>query len=198
MSAFRKTTETFTVGARTLPQQYFTGQEIFAQEKAKIFSRQWILVGHQSEIARAGDFLVVTVVGESLIVLRDQRLTVRAFYNVCRHRGTRLCEAASGRLRVIQCPYHAWTYALDGRLTGAPHMDEVPDFEKSDYSLHAAHLALWEGFIFVNLAAEPMPAAEWFVPLAEKFAHWNLPRLRSVRRIEYDVQANWKLIFQNY
>jgi Rieske 2Fe-2S family protein len=198
MSGFRKTTETFTAGARTLPQQYFIRPEIFAAEQAKIFGRQWVLAGHQSEIAQAGDFLVATVAGESLIVLRDQRLTVRAFYNVCRHRGTRLCEAATGRLRAIQCPYHAWTYALDGRLTGAPHMDEVPDFEKSDYSLHAVHLFLWEGFIFVNLAAKPMPAAEWFAPLAEKFAHWNLPQLRSAQRIEYDVRANWKLIFQNY
>jgi len=198
MSAFRKTTETFTAGARTLPQRYFIGPEIFAQEQAKIFGRQWILVGHQSEIAGVGDFLVATVAGESLIVLRDQRLTVRAFYNVCRHRGTRLCEAPTGRLRAIQCPYHAWTYALDGRLTGAPHMDEAPDFEKSDYSLRAVHLVLWEGFIFVNLAPSPIPAAEWFAPLASKFAHWNLPQLRSARRMEYDVRANWKLIFQNY
>ena len=198
MSAFRKTTETFTAGAKTLPQHYLTGRETFAEEQAKIFAQQWVLVGHQSEIAQAGDFLVATVAGESLIVLRDQRLTVRAFYNVCRHRGTRLCEETRGRLRAIQCPYHAWTYALDGRLTGAPHMDEVPDFEKSDYSLHAVHLVLWEGFIFVNLAAQPTPAADWFTPLAEKFSHWNLPQLRSARRIEYDVRANWKLICQNY
>jgi Rieske 2Fe-2S family protein len=198
MSAFRKTIDTFTAGARTLPQHYFTAPEIFAEEQAKIFARQWVLVGHQSEIAQPGDFLVATVAGESLIVLRDPRLTVRAFYNVCRHRGTRLCGAAKGRLRAIQCPYHAWTYALDGRLTGAPHMDEVPDFQKSDYSLHAVHLVLWEGFIFVNLAAKPNPAAGWFRPLAEKFAHWNLPQLRSARRIEYDVAANWKLVFQNY
>ena len=198
MTAFRKTTETFAAGARTLPQRYFTGPEVFAEEQAKIFAQQWVLVGHESELAHPGDFRLATVAAESLIVLRDQHLSVRAFYNVCRHRGTRLCEAATGRMRGIQCPYHAWTYALDGRLTGAPHMDEAPDFEKSDYSLHAVHLALWEGFIFVNLAEKPLPAAEWFAPLAGKFSHWILPQLRSARRIVYDVSANWKLICQNY
>ena len=76
---------------------------------------------------------------------------LRGFYNVCRHRGTRLCEEARGHGAVIQCPYHAWTYGLDGRLVGAPHMDEVPDFEKADYSLHEVNLAIWEGFILVNL-----------------------------------------------
>ena len=117
---------------------------------------------------------------------------------MCRHRGTRLCEEAAGQLRAIQCPYHAWTYALDGRLIGAPHMDDVPGFDKADYSLHAANLALWEGFIFVNLARSPASLAETFAPLAGKFSHWNLPQLRSAKRIEYDVRANWKLIFENY
>ncbi|MGZ5005947.1 MAG: aromatic ring-hydroxylating dioxygenase subunit alpha, partial [Chthoniobacterales bacterium] len=131
-------------------------------------------------------------------VLRDQKQVVHAFYNVCRHRGTRLCENPTGHFSAIQCPYHAWTYALDGRLIGAPHMDDVPGFDKSDYSLGAVSLALWEGFIFVNLAATPTPLEEVFAPLAGKFAHWNLPQLRSARRIAYDVRANWKLIFENY
>jgi Rieske 2Fe-2S family protein len=99
---------------------------------------------------------------------------------------------------MIQCPYHAWTYGLDGRLMGAPHMDQVEGFEKTEHSLHAVNLAIWEGFIFVNLAKKPMPLEECFAPLAGKFSHWNLPKLRSARRIEYDVRANWKLIFENY
>ena len=99
---------------------------------------------------------------------------------------------------MIQCPYHAWTYGLDGRLVGAPHMDAVPDFEKADYSLHEVNLAIWEGFVFVNLAEAPTPLEKVFATLEGKFTHWNLPRLRSARRIEYDVAANWKLIFQNY
>jgi Rieske 2Fe-2S family protein len=197
-ATFRKTADTFTSGAKTLPQRYFVSPEIFAKEQEKILSAQWVLVGHQSQIARAGDYFVQEVAGESLIVLREQKGAVRGFYNVCRHRGTRLCEEKVGHSSTIQCPYHAWTYGLDGRLVGVPHMDKVQGFDKAEYSLHAVHLSLWEGFIFVSLADAPTPLEEAFAPLAGKFTHWNLPKLRSARRIEYAVRANWKLIFENY
>jgi phenylpropionate dioxygenase-like ring-hydroxylating dioxygenase large terminal subunit len=203
--AFRKTTETFVAGAKTLPQRYFVSPEVFAEEQEKIFSMQWILVGHHSQIATRGDYFVAKVAGESLIVVRDQRGEIHGFHNVCRHRGSRLIENRNGELSAaIQCPYHAWTYALDGRLIGAPHMDEVPGFDKANYSLHPVSLALWEGFIFVNLADAStqrggyISLKEWFAPLAGKFSRWNLPGLRSAKRIEYDVRANWKLIFENY
>ncbi len=198
MSAFRKTTETFTAGALTLPQRYFVDSAVFAEEQAKIFARQWVCVGRQGALPKAGDYFVQEVAGESLIVVRDKGGQLRGYYNVCRHRGTRLCEEANGHASAIQCPYHAWTYGLDGRLIGAPHMDAVPGFDKADYSLHAVHLSLWEGFIFVSLADRPAPLAAVFAPLEGKFSHWNLPQLRSAKRIVYDVRANWKLIFQNY
>jgi Rieske 2Fe-2S family protein len=195
---FRKTAGTPAAGARTLPQEYFVSREVFDEEQEKVFSRQWVLVGHESQVAQAGDFFVPDVAGESLIVARDKNGEIRGFYNVCRHRGTRLCEERSGHSAAIQCPYHAWTYALDGRLIGSPHMDEVPGFDRSDYSLHPVNLGVWEGFIFVNLADDPAPLEEWFAPLAGKFSHWNLPRLKSAKRVEYDVKANWKLMFENY
>jgi Rieske 2Fe-2S family protein len=211
---FRKTAETFPAGAKTLAQRYFVSPEVFAEEQEKIFSKQWVLVGHQSQIAKAGDYFVQEVIGESLIVIRDKSGEIHGFFNVCRHRGTRLKEDACGHASAIQCPYHAWTYGLDGRLLGAPHMDDVPGFDKADYSLHAVNLALFEGFIFVSLAdsgtrlrseatARQAPGdfislERWFAPLAGKFSHWNLAKLRSAKRIEYDVRANWKLIFENY
>src|ERR1700720_1670005 len=213
MPPFRKTVETFTAGAKTLAQRYFVAPEVFVEEQGRIFSKQWVLVGHQSQIEKAGDYFVSEVapssdfgvagVGpESLIIIRDKDGKVRVFYNVCRHRGTRLKEEACGRASVIQCPYHAWTYGLDGRLVGAPHMDEVPGFDKADYSLRAVNLGLWEGFIFVNLAVPKrdgyLSLEEWFAPLAGKFSHWNMSILQPVKRIEYDVRANWKLMFENY
>jgi Rieske 2Fe-2S family protein len=193
-----RTTETVAAGAKTLPQRYFVSPEILAQEEEKIFSRHWLLVGHQSQIPATGDYFVQETAGESVIVTRDRSGVVRGFYNVCRHRGTRLCEDSGGHSSTIQCPYHAWTYGLDGRLIGSPHMDEVPGFDRSQYSLHPVNLGLWEGFIFVNLDNDAMPLEEWFAPLAGKFSHWNLPRLRSAKRFEYDVKANWKLMFENY
>jgi phenylpropionate dioxygenase-like ring-hydroxylating dioxygenase large terminal subunit len=196
--AFRKTVETFAAGAKTLEQKYFVSPDLFAEEEEKIFSKQWMLVGHQSQLAEAGDYFVAVVADESLIVVRDQRSVIHGFYNVCRHRGTRLKEDACGHASAIQCPYHAWTYGLDGRLIGAPHMDQIPGFDKADYSLHAVNLALWEGFIFVNLAKSATPLEEWFAPLNGKFSHWNMSILRPAKRIEYDVKANWKLMFENY
>jgi Rieske 2Fe-2S family protein len=223
---FRKTAETFAAGAKTLPQRYFVSPEIFAQEQTEIFSRNWLLVGHKSQLKKSGDFFVIEVPAppsqqgygatkESLIVVRDQKSEIRAFYNVCRHRGARLKEDTCGHTSTIQCPYHAWTYGLDGRLLGAPHMDDVPGFEKTDYSLHRVNLGVWEGFIFVNLAnsgpltsilsqrerrneGEFVSLEDWFGPLNGKFSHWNMSVLQPAKRIEYDVCANWKLMFENY
>jgi Rieske 2Fe-2S family protein len=198
MRPFHRTIETFIAGAKTLAQRYFVSPKIFAREQEEIFANHWLLVGHQNQIANAGDYIVQRVAGESLIIVRDKNGAIHGFFNICRHRGTTLIEDASGQISSIQCPYHAWTYALDGRLVGAPHMDEVPGFDKADYSLHPVNLALWEGFIFVNLSDSPTPLAEWVAPLAGKFSSWKMSILRPAKRIEYDVAANWKLMFENY
>src|SRR6184192_4239239 len=205
---FRKAAETFQARAKALPQRYFVSPEIFAQEQSEIFSRNWLLVGHKGQLKKSGDFFVIEVPAppsqgygatkESLIVVRDQKSEIRAFYNVCRHRGTRLKEDTCGHTSAIQCPYHAWTYGLDGRLIGAPHMDDVPGFAKADYALHRMNLGLWEGFIFVNLEKNPEPLEKWFSPVKGKFSHWNISILQPAKRIEYDVRANWKLMFENY
>ena len=199
MSGFLKATQIYRQGARTLPGRYYSSPEIHAEERERIFARRWVCVGRATELAQPGDYMLRAIAGESIIVLRDQRGVLRAFYNVCRHRGTRLCEAERGHLsETIQCPYHAWTYTTDGQLIGAPHMNEVEGFDKGDYPLHAAALGEWEGFLFVSLAPEPEPPQRAFAALAGRFARFNLPSLRSARRIDYDVKANWKLVFQNY
>jgi Rieske 2Fe-2S family protein len=194
----RKTIESFAAREKSLPQKYFVSPGIFAEEQKEIFANQWLLIGHQSQIPDAGDYIVQQVIGESLIVIRDKNSEVHGFFNVCRHRGTRLIEDEKGRCAAIQCPYHAWTYGLDGKLIGAPHMDDVPGFDKADYPLHAVNVGLWEGFIFVNLEKHPMPLEKWFAPLAGKFSHWNMSILQPAKRVEYDVRANWKLMFENY
>ena|SRR5437868_2132949 len=196
--AFRKGAKTLADGAKSLPRKYFVSPDVFAKEQSEILSKRWLLVGHQSQIPKPGDYFLATIAGESVIVTRDQKSQVRGFYNVCRHRGTRLKEDACGHASAIQCPYHAWTYALDGRLIGAPHMDDVPVFDKADYSLHRVNLGLWEGFIFLNLEKNPEPLEKWFSPLKGKFSHWNMSILQPAKRIDYDVRANWKLMFENY
>jgi Rieske 2Fe-2S family protein len=200
MAAYLKTTQIPLAGARTLPGHYFKSPAIFAEEAERIFARRWLCVGREAQVAHPGDYVVQRVGEESVILLRDRAGGLRAFYNVCRHRGTRLCPAdAAGRLPgTIQCPYHAWTWALDGTLVGAPSADDIDGFRKADYPLLPVAAERWEGFVFLSLADEPEPFAEAFAPLTGHFGRYNLPRLRVVRRIEYDVRANWKLLFQNY
>ena len=198
-TTFVETRESYRQGAMTLAGRFYTAPEVFTAESERIFRRSWLCAGREEEIARPGEYFLVSAAGESVIVVRDDRGAPHAFFNVCRHRGTRLREDERGKLaRSIQCPYHAWTYGLDGRLIGAPDMDGIEGFDRADYPLHRAALDAWGGFLFVNLADEPAPFEEAFAPLLDRFDRFNLPRLRAWRRIEYDVKANWKLLFQNY
>jgi len=193
------TGHSLTERATTLPGPYYTSPEIFATEQERIFSRRWLCAGRSDAIREPGDFLLVPVGAESLLLVRGRDGRARAFYNVCRHRGTRLCEAERGHFAGgIQCPYHAWTYGLDGALLGAPHMADVPWFDKAEHPLAPAALGEWEGFLFLNLAPQPQPLAEALAPLLGRFAPWRLPRLSVARQLQYEVGANWKLIFQNF
>jgi Rieske 2Fe-2S family protein len=183
---------------RTLPGEYYRSEALYNEERDGIFARRWVCVGRAGQIEDLGDYFLAEVAGESLIVLRDAG-GPRAFYNVCRHRGTRLCEQAAGRLGAsISCPYHGWTYGLDGRLLGAPQMGDVEGFDTSELPLHAARLATWEGLLFAHLQPQPPVLDEAMAPLRGKFKAWRLAELRPARRIEYDVRANWKLFFQNF
>ena len=199
VTQFLKTTQIAIGGARTLPGRYYVAPEVLAAEFEHIFMRRWLCVGREDQVRQAGQYFLQQIGRESIIVLRDKGGILRAYYNVCRHRGTRLCEERSGRFsETIQCPYHAWTYSLDGRLIGAPSSADIEGFSKSDYPLHSVWIESWEGFLFVNLAEDPEAFSEAYQPLIGRFTRFNLPNLAVARTIEYDVRANWKLLFQNY
>jgi Rieske 2Fe-2S family protein len=183
----------------TLPGRYYTSAEIFAAEQERIFAGGWVCAGRSEQAAEPGMYFLAELAGENLIVVRDGAGGLHAHFNVCRHRGTRMCEADQGRFgETIMCPYHAWTYTLDGRLVGARHMQDAPGFRKEDWPLRSAAVAEWDGFVFVNLAPEPEPFAQVFAPLADRFAEWGVGALRRGAQVVYDVAANWKLIVQNY
>lgn len=186
-------------GQRTLPGEYFTSEEIFRAERERIFHRSWLLAGHVSQLPIPGSFFLFELDRESVMVVRDADGTVRAFHNLCRHRGSRLCLSSHGELGpVIQCPYHAWTYGLDGALRAAPNMTEVAGFDAGDYPLKPVALAEWQGLLFLNLAPDPVPFELALPGLQGKFEAWRLPELRSVHQSVYEVEANWKLFFHNY
>jgi Rieske 2Fe-2S family protein len=187
-----------TIERKTLPSSCYTNPEWFVAEMEHIFATMWIAVGRAEDVARRGAFVRHDVGNASILVIGDGD-RIRAFHNVCRHRGTRLCEAADGILSgSVQCPYHGWTYGLDGRLIGAPHMDEVEGFRKDDYPLSPVACAAWDGHVFVHLGADPAPLASQLGALPAAFRPWRMAELRRVHRLTYTVQANWKLIVQNY
>jgi len=199
MSNFLNAVEIGARGQRTLASAYYLSTDVFSAEQSRIWENQWLCVGRIADWSKPGDFQVLTVGRESVIVLRDQQGNFQSYFNLCRHRGTRLCETDSGSLRkTIQCPYHAWTYGLDGKLVGVPDEETFTDFRREEHSLHRVACRTWEGFVWLNLSSEPKPFETVFQELLEKFTAWNLPQLISLGRCEYDVLANWKLIVQNY
>lgn len=185
--------------AKTLAGHYYTGASVYESETEHIFSKRWLYAGRSSQLAQPGSYFLFEVDAESIIVLRDAEGEVRAFHNVCRHRGTRLCAETQGQLsKSIQCSYHAWTYALDGTLVGAPTMEEVEDFRSEDYPLLPVAVGLWEGGVFLNLDSDAERLAGVLAPLIGKFGPWTMSELEVAHEIVYDVRANWKLIVQNY
>lgn len=183
----------------TLPASYYVDPEHFTRERERFFGGMWVCVGRVEDVATPGDYILREICGESVIVTRDGSGVFRAFYNVCRHRGTQLCIEAKGHFADrIQCPYHAWTYGLDGRLLAAPHMDDAPGFCRDEIALSAVAADVWDGHVFVSLAADPAPLREQIGALAEKFRAWQMYELRRAYRVTYDVKANWKLLISNY
>ena len=190
----------------TLPGHFYTDPHVFALEQAKIFERMWFCAVRASDIASAGAFRTVQVGTESILISRNRRGGINAFFNVCRHRGAKICTEEAGTVgRAFQCPYHAWTYDLDGKLVAAPNLTKMPDVDRYEYGLKKVHLREWLGYVWVSLADEP-PAFEETVlkevidRLGEvaNLDHYEVDTLSVGRRIVYDVKANWKLIIENF
>lgn len=140
-----------------------------------------------------------SVGNESVIIIKDSQGKLNAFFNVCRHRGTRICMTPKGNMgNIIMCDYHGWTYGNDGHLINAPHMQEAKGFNKSNYGLKKVGIAEWEGFIFINISDNPTPFKKAWAPLIGHLSRYNLSTLEIGRKVTYDIKANWKLVFQNY
>ena len=199
MVRFYKTDELVVAGQKTLPGRFYTSDEVYGLEQECIFRRHWICAGREDRIPETGDYFVRTIGADSVIFVRARDGEVRAFHNVCRHRGSRLCDGESGRFKsAIRCPYHSWAYGLDGELIVAPFMEGSADFDARDYPLHPVRLELWEGFLYFSLAREPERFETNYEALIGKFSRYQLNELRSCGKIDYDIRANWKLIFENY
>lgn len=196
---------------QTLPSSWYYADETFALEKERIFCREWVCAGRVEEVPEPGDHLLLDVAGESILIVRNRQGLLRGFYNVCRHRGSRLCRPKQGPEtgaavqggvvagRAILCPYHQWSYDLDGHLIAAPHLAALSGFDKSGISLYPVGVESWGGFIFVHLTpAKAKPLAEQLGMIARRIERYPLAELRIGHTISYAVAANWKAICENY
>ncbi len=183
----------------TLPASDFYADNVFELERRRIFERLWVCIGREEELPHSGDFLVRDILGECLLFVRDRDGAVRGFYNVCRHRGSRLRDEESGHLPgAIQCPYHAWTYGLDGSLVGTPNVTPADGLDRADFPLFPVAVEIWEGFLFVNLGEDPSPLGEQLGENGTEFARYRIGSLRLGRQNRYDCYANWKILVENY
>ena len=179
-----------------LEQRFYTDPEIYQLELDQILLQNWFAAGHISQIPDEGDFIVATMDRESAIVVRGSDDSVRAFANVCRHRGSRICLSDEGSVRNFECPYHGWMYDVDGKLTAARAMGE--DFDKSAYGLKPVSLEVLGGIIFVCFSDSPPSLASARHDLAEPMALFGFDKLKLAARKSYAIAANWKLAVENY
>ncbi|MCX7960869.1 MAG: aromatic ring-hydroxylating dioxygenase subunit alpha [Burkholderiales bacterium] len=187
--------------ARALPAAWYREPRHYQRELERIWYRHWVAVARAEEVASPGAWRRVELGEQPLLLVRGEHGVLRAFYNVCRHRGSALCSDDEGtfeRGRIV-CPYHAWTYDLEGRLVATPRRMPTPDFDPRRFALHEAACASWGGFVFVNLAgrrARPLLRSLGAAP--ERFARYRFDRLRIGKRIVAEVRANWKLLCENF
>ncbi len=184
-----------------LPSEWYFDPGIFEREMEAIWTREWLYVGRSEEVAERRDYKVVSIGDERIVLARDLEGRLRAFHNTCRHRGSILCTEDRGSFEggSIVCPYHAWTYSLDGRLIATPHQLESADFDMGDYSLYGVAAGEWGGFMFVNLAgedAEPLESTLDNVP--ERFANFRTERLKVGVSETYEMNVNWKVFWENF
>jgi glycine betaine catabolism A len=190
----------------TLPGATYTDEAVFAAEQERIFEAMWFCAARSSDLTGPGSFRTVQVGRESVLLTRNRKGEVRAYFNICRHRGARLCTEESGQAqRSFQCPYHAWTYDFDGKLIAAPNLTKMPDIDRVEFGLSKISVQEWLGYVWVCLAPEP-PSFDETVRHAvierlgdsESIDHYDVATLAVGRRIVYDVKANWKLIIENF
>jgi Rieske 2Fe-2S family protein len=184
---------------KTLDRQYYVSPEIFEKEVHRVFFNQWTFAGHVSEISNIGDYFLHSFVGESLIIVREGPETIRAHFNVCRHRGSQLTKSDHGNVKLFMCPYHQWTYELNGRLRRAPMMPDGECIEYGKLGLKSASVQVWAGLIFINLSSSPkQDLLEALGAPPQKLLKLEPESLKEVRRDQMLIKSNWKTLLENY
>lgn len=178
-------------------QEFYTSDAVFKADMDQVVSRKWLLAGHASRIPNKGDYFLFRVGSEQIIIIRENAESVRAFFNVCRHRGSTLCSADSGSVPRLVCPYHAWTFGLDGKLLSARLMPE--DFDKTENALFACHIRVFHGLIFINMSeGEPDDFDATLGDFDAILEYHGMAEARIAHAGSYPTDANWKLVVENF
>lgn len=183
--------------ARTIPNTWYTSNEICALERSAVFGSSWQMVGRVEQVARPGAFLTADIAGEPVLVVRGEDNVLRAFFNVCRHRAAPLLNEPCGTATKLRCRYHGWTYDLAGKLRGTPEFDGVAEFQKEDNGLVPMAVATWGPFVWVHLDSPNQALDEFLAPMPA-WSKGKLDGLRFARRVEYELACNWKVYVDNY
>ena len=180
----------------SLDRPFYVNDKIFDLDIKNIFSKQWVFVGHTSRIPNIGDYFLFDIGNESMIIIRDKENIIHAHYNVCRHRGSHICLETEGNKKLLLCPYHAWSFNLDGTIKSARLMEE--DFNKDEWSLHKCNLKVFEGLIFINLSENPCDFEEFIEPTRKYIEFHELGKAKIAFRKIYPTNGNWKLALDNF
>jgi choline monooxygenase len=184
--------------ARTIPAAWYHDHELAAAERQRVFGNAWLLAGRADQVGDPGSFFTVDLAGEPIVVARDEEGTLRAFHNVCRHRGARVACEEEGRATRLRCRYHGWTYDLAGRLRGTPEFDGVQEFRREDNGLPPVAADVAGPLVWVHAGPHPTPLAEWVGPLQRRGSLAVLAGFRWHSRREYRLACNWKVFVDNY
>ena len=186
--------------AHALPAAAYADEHFFDVEREAVFATSWVCVGIHDELSAPGSAIVRQVAGRSVILTRNADGDLRGFLNACRHRGTQLLDGDCTLGSTIRCPYHRWGYDLDGNLVSTPQFADsgVDDFDPADYGLHAVRVAVWQCLVFVCLSDETLAIEDWFGDLDQRLAGYRLADWRSHQDLPVEIQANWKLISENF
>lgn len=184
---------------KTLPYRLYTDPQVLTEEQEKIFARSWQFVGHESQLRNSGDYLTCEVAGEPIVVVRGNDDVLRAFYNVCPHRATKLEQGEQGNKKILQCGYHGWTFNLDGTLHKAPNFRNVENFCASDFCLHSVRVETKASMIFVNLDDNAKPLDESYGDFFDELKKFEfLGELKKIKDKKRLIKANWKAFIDNY
>jgi choline monooxygenase len=184
--------------AWTIPGSWYTDERIAGLERRTVFSRTWQMVARSEQVCSPGQYVTAEVAGEPVVVVRGTDEKLRAFFNVCRHHAAAVMTEACGTASRLQCPYHGWTYGLDGSLKGVPDFDGVEEFERSRNGLVPISVAEWEKFVFVHLDQNAVPLDRYLGRMVEQFKPLKLDGLHFAGRREWIIDCNWKVFVDNY